>query len=119
MKNKNFTTSLKYSSILGLLLLLNACSKNPEINNSETQTDVPPIDKSLVPNPPMGWNSWDSFGWTVNEAQVRENAEYMAKNLKSLGYEYIVVDANWYADKKGSDFEDFVHERNSIEESQI
>jgi alpha-galactosidase len=113
MKNKIFATLLKYNLVLGILIVLNACSKNDEINNSETKNDVPPIDKSIVPNPPMGWNSWDSFGWTVNESQVRANAEYMAKNLKSLGYEYIVVDANWYADKKGSDFEDFVHERMS------
>jgi alpha-galactosidase len=43
----------------------------------------------------MGWNSWDSFGTTVTEADVRANADYMAKNLKSHGWQYIVVDIQW------------------------
>jgi hypothetical protein len=43
----------------------------------------------------MGWNSWDSFGTTVTEAEVKANADYMAKNLKSHGWQYIVVDIQW------------------------
>ena len=46
--------------------------------------------------PPMGWNSWDCYGAAVNETQVRENAEYMAKHLREYGWEYIVVDIQWY-----------------------
>ncbi len=46
--------------------------------------------------PPMGWNSWDCFATTVTEAQVRANADVMAKDLASVGYEYIVVDIQWY-----------------------
>jgi alpha-galactosidase len=49
----------------------------------------------LAPTPPMGWNSWDSFGTTVTEAEVRANADYMAKNLKNHGWQYIVVDIQW------------------------
>ncbi|MGN1443670.1 MAG: glycoside hydrolase family 27 protein [Acutalibacteraceae bacterium] len=45
---------------------------------------------------PMGWNSWDCYGAAVTEETVRKNAEYMAKNLKQYGYEYIVVDIQWY-----------------------
>lgn len=44
---------------------------------------------------PMGWNSWDCYGAAVDEKTVRANAEYMAKNLKSYGWEYIVVDIQW------------------------
>jgi alpha-galactosidase len=46
--------------------------------------------------PPMGWNSWDCYGASVNEQEVRANADYMAKNLKKYGWEYIVVDIQWY-----------------------
>ncbi|RKR85701.1 alpha galactosidase A [Mucilaginibacter gracilis] len=46
--------------------------------------------------PPMGWNSWDCFGPTVVEDEVKANADYMAKNLKSVGWEYIIVDIRWY-----------------------
>ncbi|HEY8934608.1 MAG TPA: NPCBM/NEW2 domain-containing protein [Cyclobacteriaceae bacterium] len=46
--------------------------------------------------PPMGWNSWDCFGPTVTEAEVKANADYMAQHLKQSGWEYIVVDIRWY-----------------------
>ena len=46
--------------------------------------------------PPMGWNSWDCYGASVTEEEVRRNAEYMAKHLKQYGWEYIVVDIQWF-----------------------
>ena len=47
--------------------------------------------------PPMGWNSYDYYDTTVNEEQVKANADYMAERLKDHGWEYIVVDIEWYA----------------------
>jgi len=47
--------------------------------------------------PPMGWNSWDCFSVSVTEEEVKQNADFMAKNLKQFGWEYIVVDLAWYA----------------------
>lgn len=52
--------------------------------------------KTFALTPPMGWNSWDCYGPTVTEQEVKENAEYMAANLKSFGWEYIIVDIRWY-----------------------
>ena len=49
----------------------------------------------IAQTPPMGWNSWDCYGAAVNEDIVRKNAEYMAKNLKEYGWEYVVVDIQW------------------------
>ena len=46
--------------------------------------------------PPMGWNSWDCYGAAVTEDIVKANADYMAKNLKEFGWEYVVVDIQWY-----------------------
>jgi alpha-galactosidase len=43
----------------------------------------------------MGWNSWDCYGTSVTEAEVKANADYMAKNLKAHGWQYIVVDIQW------------------------
>ena len=50
----------------------------------------------IAKHPPMGWNSWDCYGAAVNEAQVRQNADYMAAHLKPCGWEYVVVDIQWY-----------------------
>ncbi len=52
--------------------------------------------------PPMGWNSYDYYDTTVTEAEVRANAEYMAKHLKKYGWEYVVVDIEWYANDAGT-----------------
>ncbi|CAH1210057.1 Alpha-galactosidase A [Paenibacillus auburnensis] len=46
--------------------------------------------------PPMGWNSWDCYGAAVTEQEIRGNAEYMAANLQQFGWEYVVVDIQWY-----------------------
>jgi alpha-galactosidase len=50
----------------------------------------------LAPVPPMGWNSWDSFGTTVREDEVKANADVMASSLKQYGWQYIVIDIQWY-----------------------
>jgi hypothetical protein len=49
-----------------------------------------------APTPPMGWNSWDCFGAGVWETNVVSNADYMAKNLKSHGWNLITIDIQWY-----------------------
>ena len=45
---------------------------------------------------PMGWNSWDCYGASLTEETVKKNADFMAKYLKEYGWEYIVVDIQWY-----------------------
>ena len=47
--------------------------------------------------PPMGWNSWDCFGPTVVEDEVKANTDYMAEKLAAYGWEYVVVDIRWFA----------------------
>jgi hypothetical protein len=44
----------------------------------------------------MGWNSWDSYGTTIREDEVKANADTMAAKLKQFGWQYIVVDIQWY-----------------------
>src|SRR5476651_955869 len=46
----------------------------------------------------MGWNSYNCFGSAVHEDEVRANADYVAKNLKQVGWQYIVVDFLWSYD---------------------
>src|SRR5690242_13314301 len=49
----------------------------------------------LPAQPPMGWNSWDAYGTTVTEAEVKANADFMAQKLKRFGWQYGVVDIQW------------------------
>jgi alpha-galactosidase len=53
-------------------------------------------DSTVAQAPPMGWNSWDSYGTTVREEQVKANADWMAEHLAKYGWKYIVVDIQWY-----------------------
>lgn len=48
--------------------------------------------------PPMGWNSWDCYGSSVTEKEVRANAAFMAEHLRAYGWEYVVIDIRWYVE---------------------
>lgn len=52
--------------------------------------------RKLATTPPKGWNSWDCYGASVTEEEVKQNAIYMKDNLNDAGYEYVVVDIQWY-----------------------
>ena len=39
--------------------------------------------KAKLTKPPMGWNSWDCYGASVTEEEVRRNAEYGEKFKRS------------------------------------
>ncbi|GAA1167483.1 ricin-type beta-trefoil lectin domain protein [Streptomyces hebeiensis] len=48
--------------------------------------------------PPLGWNSWNSFGCdNVNETVIRQAADSMVSSgMRDAGYEYVVVDDCWF-----------------------
>ena len=50
---------------------------------------------TLAPTPPMGWNSWDAYGLTINEADFKANAAVLA-SIKQYGWQYAVIDEGWY-----------------------
>ena len=51
--------------------------------------------QSPAPTPPLGWNSWDSYGLTINEADYRANTTVLA-GLRQYGWTYSVIDEGWY-----------------------
>jgi hypothetical protein len=51
--------------------------------------------QSPAPTPPMGWNSWDSYGLTVDEEQFKANATVLA-SIQQYGWKYAVIDEGWY-----------------------
>lgn len=49
-----------------------------------------------IKTPPMGFNTWNTFGENISDALVRETADAMvALGLKDAGYEYLVIDDCW------------------------
>ena len=50
----------------------------------------------IINRPPMGWNSWNTFGNDINEKLIFEIADAMVSSgLRDCGYEYIVIDDCW------------------------
>jgi alpha-galactosidase len=50
----------------------------------------------VAATPPMGWNSWQSYGLTITEEQFRANVKIQVESLKSSGYTYAVIDEGWF-----------------------
>jgi len=51
--------------------------------------------QGLAPTPPMGWNSWDAYGLTIDEADYRANVSVLS-SVKDYGWLYAVIDEGWY-----------------------
>ncbi|MGA2847439.1 MAG: glycoside hydrolase family 27 protein [Terracidiphilus sp.] len=70
---------------------------------------LPAIDslhaQTLAPTPPMGWNSWDAYGFTIDENDFKANVTVLA-GMKQYGWSYAVIDEGWYmADPFGKNLE--------------
>lgn len=54
-------------------------------------------ESTLAQTPPMGWNSWDSWGLTINEQQFRDTVTWFHNHLQRYGWQYVVIDEGWFA----------------------
>lgn len=56
--------------------------------------------------PPLGWNSWNTFTWDINEKLIYETADSLVEQgYRDAGYEYLVIDDCWSLkerDEKGN-----------------
>lgn len=58
----------------------------------------------LAKRPPMGWNSWNTFGENISDQLIREIADTMVeKGYLAAGYEYLVIDDCWAEMERGAD----------------
>ena len=78
----------KHLKSIFLLIVLSTCLVYAQQTN--------PKYWQYAATPPLGWNSWDIYGTTVTEQQIKEQADAMAKYLLPSGYKYLTVDIQWY-----------------------
>ena len=74
-----------------------------------------PVDaqtSALATTPPMGWNSWDSYGLTITEAEFHANVDVLASRLKPAGWRYAVIDEGWYLQNPAAKPETFLYTLN-------
>ncbi len=57
-----------------------------------------------IQKPPMGWNTWNTFGPNINEELVMQSADAMVETgLRDAGYEYVVIDDMWSLKERDKD----------------
>lgn len=101
MKNTKRIKKILFISISVMVLVLQSCNANKKNISSKAPIENENF-KNWAETPPMGWNSWDCYGPTVREHEVKANTDYMAKHLKEFGWEYVVVDIRWYVENTKS-----------------
>jgi alpha-galactosidase len=59
---------------------------------------------ALALTPPMGWNSWNAYGLSVDEARVRATATVLLESgLAAHGWSYVNIDDGWEAEERAPD----------------
>ncbi len=79
------------AACLFLLLSITAACPAQEVGVSSAT-----LTGGVAATPPMGWNSWDSYGLTITEAQFRANVDVLRDKLKPFGWQYAVIDEGWF-----------------------
>src|SRR4051794_33908058 len=55
------------------------------------------LENGVARTPPMGWNSWNTFGCNISESLIRQMADAIVNTgMRDLGYQYVVVDDCWF-----------------------
>ena len=63
----------------------------------EAETEIKIVaGDTLALTPPLGWNSYDNFGDSVNEEETLANARWLRDHLQPFGWDTVVVDFRWY-----------------------
>ncbi|MFD0474503.1 glycoside hydrolase family 27 protein [Nonomuraea thailandensis] len=55
------------------------------------------LENGVGRTPPMGWNTWNTFGCDINETLIKQTADALVSSgMRDLGYQYVVVDDCWF-----------------------
>jgi len=102
--------------IAGFLLLGKKLTTGKQADNSKSWNTVlsfMDIDtlsgkkfRGLALTPPMGWNSWNTFGLKINESLIKAIADKLVESgMRKAGYRYLIIDEGWQSasrDKRGN-----------------
>jgi alpha-galactosidase len=62
------------------------------------------VGRKIALTPPMGWNSWNCWAWTVNQDKVLRSARaIISSGLINHGWTYINIDDTWQGQRTGAD----------------
>ncbi|MFW0792140.1 glycoside hydrolase family 27 protein [Gordonia sp. CPCC 205333] len=99
MRRRLIRLSLALTALLSAVIVT-ACVADPPGRVGGDGVALP----GVAATPPMGWNSWQPFGCSVTEAQVRAQVDALVSSgLRDAGYRYVVVDDCWNASDRAED----------------
>ncbi|MQY28611.1 Alpha-galactosidase A [Nocardia sp. RB56] len=88
------------TSVLTVVLLLGVTAAAPIRTGSRLGDGVAIAGVALTP--PMGWNTWNSYGCDLSDRIVRQAADAMVSSgLRDAGYRYVIVDDCWFDPARG------------------
>ena len=98
MRPRRHSSYSRYAAATLAAILIAAFLLNPSATAAQKKSKPAGLRpaRQVAPAPPMGWNSWDCYGTTVTEAEVKAQADYMRRHLARFGWQYLVVDIQWY-----------------------
>jgi alpha-galactosidase len=66
-------------------------------------TGAQALENGVARTPPMGWNTWNSFGCNINETLIHQAADaIVSSGMRDAGYQYVVVDDCWFNPNRDS-----------------
>jgi alpha-galactosidase len=78
-----------------LLHLLTAAAAAAAVLLAPQAATAAPGSPALTP--PLGWNSWNTFGCNISETLIRQATDAMVSSgMRAAGYQYVVVDDCWF-----------------------
>jgi hypothetical protein len=93
---KLFSKALMLMMTLAGFLLLRCMLERAVLAQTASGASNKGTYSGIAPTPPMGWNSWDSYGLTINEREFRDNVEVLGSKLEPFGWTYAVIDEGWF-----------------------
>ena len=87
--------------VLGAVALLTAAAGAVAVLH--TASPALALNNGVARTPPMGWNTWNTFGCNINETLIRQMADAIVANgMRDLGYRHVVVDDCWFNPNRDS-----------------
>lgn len=75
----------------------------PDTGSSRAEDRPAPARPASAERPPMGWNSWNTFGCDIDEGKIRGVADALVRSgMRDAGYRTVVVDDCWYSPERDS-----------------
>ncbi|RKR86501.1 alpha-galactosidase [Micromonospora pisi] len=89
----------RWSAVLSLVVVAVAAA----VVGTHPPRPASALNNGVARTPPMGWNTWNTFGCNINETLIRQMADTMVTNgMRDLGYRYVVVDDCWFDPNRDS-----------------